>query len=34
MRDQGVVDVVVHDAWAGETVQAAVRGYVARTLRK
>jgi enoyl-CoA hydratase len=34
MREGGVIDAVVQDAWAGETVQAAVRGYVARTLRK
>jgi len=34
MRDGGVIDGVVQDAWAGETVLAAVRAYVARTLRK
>jgi len=34
MRDGGVIDAVVQDAWAGETVQNAVRDYVARTLKR
>jgi enoyl-CoA hydratase/carnithine racemase len=34
MHDGGVVDALVLDAWAGETVQTAVRDYVARTLKK
>jgi hypothetical protein len=34
MRDGGVIDAIVRDAWAGETVQNAVRGYIARTLKK
>ena len=34
MREGGVIDGVVLDAWAGETVLAAVRDYVARTLKK
>ena len=34
MREGGVIDGVVQDAWAGETVQGAVRDYVARTLKK
>jgi enoyl-CoA hydratase len=34
MREGGVIDTVVQDAWAGETVQTAVRDYVARTLKR
>jgi len=34
MREGGVVDALVQDAWADEVVQAAVRDYVARTLKK
>ena len=34
MREGGVIDGVVQDAWAGETVLGAVRDYVARTLKK
>ena len=34
MREGGVIDAVVQDAWAGETVQSAVRDYVARTLKR
>jgi enoyl-CoA hydratase len=34
MREGGPLDAVVQDAWAGETVQAAVRDYVARTLTR
>ena len=34
MREGGVIDALVLDAWAGETVQTAVRDYVARTLRR
>jgi hypothetical protein len=34
MHDGSVIDSIVQDAWAGETVLAAVREYVARTLRK
>jgi enoyl-CoA hydratase len=34
MREGGVIDAVVQDAWAGETVQNAVRDYVARTLKR
>jgi enoyl-CoA hydratase len=34
MREGGVIDAVVQDAWAGETVQSAVRDYIARTLKK
>jgi enoyl-CoA hydratase len=34
MREGAVIDAVVHDAWAGETVQTAVRDYVARTLKR
>jgi enoyl-CoA hydratase len=34
MREGGVIDAVVQDAWAGEVVQSAVRGYVARTLKR
>jgi hypothetical protein len=34
MREGGVIDGVVQDAWAGDTVLGAVRDYVARTLRK
>ena len=34
MRDGGVIDAIVRDAWAGESVQNAVRGYIARTLKK
>jgi len=33
-REGGVIDAVVQDAWAGETVQSAVRDYVARTLKR
>jgi enoyl-CoA hydratase len=34
MREGGVVDALVQDAWADEVVQSAVRDYVARTLKK
>jgi enoyl-CoA hydratase len=34
MRDGGIVDALVQDAWAGEVVQSAVRDYVARTLKR
>ena len=34
MREGGVIDAVVQDAWAGDAVQAAVRDYVARTLKR
>jgi enoyl-CoA hydratase len=34
MREGGVIDAVVQDAWAGETVRSAVRDYVARTLKR
>jgi len=34
MHEGGVIDAVVQDAWAGETVQNAVRDYVARTLKR
>ena len=34
MREGGVIDAVVQDAWVGEPVQAAIRDYVARTLKK
>jgi len=34
MREGGVIDAVVQDAWAGEVVQSAVRDYVARTLKR
>jgi enoyl-CoA hydratase len=34
MREGGVIDAVVQDAWAGETVQNSVRDYVARTLKR
>ena len=34
MHEGGVIDSVVQDAWAGETVLNAVRDYVARTLKK
>jgi enoyl-CoA hydratase len=34
MREGGVIDGVVQDAWAGDAVLGAVRDYVARTLRK
>jgi enoyl-CoA hydratase len=34
MREGGVIDGVVQDAWAGDTVLGAVREYVARTLKK
>jgi enoyl-CoA hydratase len=34
MHEADVIDGVVRDAWAGEAVQAAVRDYVARTLKK
>jgi enoyl-CoA hydratase len=34
MREGGVVDALVQDAWAGEVVQSAVGDYVARTLRR
>jgi enoyl-CoA hydratase len=34
MHEANVIDDVVRDAWAGDAVQAAVRDYVARTLRK
>jgi enoyl-CoA hydratase len=34
MREGGVIDAVVQDAWAGDVVQSAVRDYVARTLKK
>jgi enoyl-CoA hydratase len=34
MHEADVIDGVVRDAWAGDAVQAAVRDYVARTLRK
>jgi enoyl-CoA hydratase len=34
MRDGGVIDGVVQDAWAGDAVLGAVRDYVARTLHK
>jgi len=34
MRDGHVIDGIVQDAWAGDTVLGAVRDYVARTLRK
>jgi enoyl-CoA hydratase/carnithine racemase len=34
IREGGAIDAVVQDAWAGDTVQTAVRDYVARTLKK
>jgi enoyl-CoA hydratase len=34
MREGGVIDAVVQDAWAGDVVQSAVRDYVARTLKR
>ena len=34
MHDGGVIDSIVQDAWAGDTVLGAVRDYVARTLKK
>jgi enoyl-CoA hydratase len=34
MHAGSVVDAIVQDAWAGETVLAAVRDYVARTLKR
>ena len=34
MHEGSVIDSIVQDAWAGETVLAAVRDYVAHTLRK
>lgn len=34
MRAGGATEAVVQDAWAGETVQNAVRDYVARTLKR
>ena len=34
MHDGGVIDSIVQDAWAADTVLAAVRDYVARTLKK
>jgi hypothetical protein len=34
IREGGAIDAVVQDAWAGDTVQDAVRDYVARTLKK
>ncbi|MCU1382895.1 MAG: enoyl-CoA hydratase/isomerase [Acidobacteria bacterium] len=34
MRDAAGIDAIVHEAWAGDTVQQAVRDYVARTLKK
>ena len=34
MREGGVIDAVVQDAWAGGVVQSAVRDYVARTLKR
>jgi enoyl-CoA hydratase len=34
MRENDSIDSLVHDAWAGEPVQSAVREYVARTLKK
>jgi enoyl-CoA hydratase len=34
MHEGRVIDAVAQDAWAGETVQAAIRAYVARTLKK
>ena len=34
MREGGVIDAVVQDAWAGNVVQSAVRDYVARTLKR
>jgi enoyl-CoA hydratase len=34
MREGGVIDAVVQDAWAGKVVQSAVRDHVARTLKK
>ena len=34
MREGAVIDAIVQDAWAGDTVQDAVREYVARTLKR
>ena len=34
MRAAALVDALVHDAWAGDVVQHAVRDYVARTLKR
>ena len=34
MRDGGEIDARVQDAWAGEPVRAAIRDYVARTLKR
>jgi enoyl-CoA hydratase len=34
MREGGAIDAVIQDAWAGNSVQDAVRDYVARTLKK
>jgi enoyl-CoA hydratase len=34
MREAAAVEWLVHEAWAGETVQTAVREYVARTLTR
>jgi enoyl-CoA hydratase len=34
MRDEAGLDAIVQEAWAGETVLAAVRDYVARTLKR
>ena len=34
MHEGGVLDTLVQNAWAGETVLTAVRDYVARTLKK
>jgi enoyl-CoA hydratase len=34
MHEGGAIDAVVQNAWAGETVQNAVRDYVARTLKR
>ena len=34
MHEGGVIDAIVQDAWAGDTVLTAVRDYVARTLKR
>jgi enoyl-CoA hydratase len=34
MHEAAGIDAIVNDAWAGDTVQHAVRDYVARTLKK
>jgi enoyl-CoA hydratase len=34
MRDGGDTDTIVREAWAGEPVLAAIRDYVARTLKR